>query len=274
MKHIDKFSTLLPLLFICILTTFGESRAAALRIVAGTSLISDIVKDLTAGECELKILIQGSSCPGHDDVKTKDFVFAAKADLVLLHAFQRTIPQFKTMFQSIEKQDHVAFIEEKGSWLIPEHQKTVSRKIAEILVAVAPDRKETIMRQCEARIARIDRINEECRARLASVRGKSVAAAKMQEEFVRWAGFNVLVAYGRAEDMNAAKLADMVRELQGRKLAGVVDNIQSGAEAGLPLAEELGVAHTALSNFPDSDPSVPDYFSLLKSNVDKLAGLQ
>ena len=130
------------------------------------------------------------------------------------------------------------------------------------------------MRQCEARIARIDRVNEDCRKRLAPVRGKSVAAAKMQEEFVRWAGFDVLLAYGRAEDMNAKKLASMIRELHGRKLAGIVDNIQSGAEAGLPLAEELGVPHTALSNFPDSDPSVPDYFSLLKSNVDKLAGLR
>jgi zinc transport system substrate-binding protein len=53
----------------------------------------------------------------------------------------------------------------------------------------------------------------------------------------------------------------------------VVDNYQSGAEAGLPLALELDVPHAVLSNFPGSSEDVPDYFSLLRHNVDQLIRL-
>ena len=76
----------LPSILLLSIFTFTAAFAAEpLRVVAGTSLITDIVNDLTAGDSEVLTIIQGSSCPGHENAKTQDFVFAAKADLVLIH---------------------------------------------------------------------------------------------------------------------------------------------------------------------------------------------
>lgn len=83
----------------------------------------------------------------------------------------------------------------------------------------------------------------------------------------------VLATFGRGEDMSARTLADILQAVKGQKVDGVVDNLQSGAKSGLPLALELGVPHVVLSNFPDSSPDVPDWFSLFSAGVSALAGI-
>ena len=98
-------------------------------------------------------------------------------------------------------------------------------------------------------------------------------AAEMQAEFARWAGLDVLRAYGRAEDLSAGDLAGLLDNVRDKNVRGVIDNLQSGADAGLPLALELKVPHLVLSNFPGSAPDVPDYFSLLRANAEQLARL-
>ena len=62
-SRMKKFSALLWLALILI--PLSATAAEPLRVVAGTSLISDIVADLTDGKSETLTLIQGSSCPGH-----------------------------------------------------------------------------------------------------------------------------------------------------------------------------------------------------------------
>ena len=251
----------------------ASAAAQGLKVVAGTSLIEDVVRDLTGNRAEMLTLIQGSSCPGHDHGKTRDFVFAASADLILVHAFQRHMPLVADMLVSVDNAAALVVLEGKGSWLVPHNQKAAVLAVAEALKAIAPQEAAAIDTRAATRLARVDKAQEESLRLLSPVRGKSVAVANMQEEFVAWAGLRVAASYGRAEDMSARGLAGMVDRLKDQPLSGVVDNVQSGAEAGLPLALELKVPHVSLSNFPGSDESVPDYFSLLQVNTAKLAGL-
>ena len=90
-----KFSALLWLALVLI--PLSATAAEPLRVVAGTSLISDIVADLTEGKSETLTLIQGSSCPGHENASTGDYVFAAKSKLLLVHPFQRHLQQVDAM---------------------------------------------------------------------------------------------------------------------------------------------------------------------------------
>ncbi|MDR2075362.1 MAG: metal ABC transporter substrate-binding protein [Desulfovibrio sp.] len=261
------------LLFLFLLLPF-PALAETLKIVAGTSLIEDIVRDLTSGRVEMITLMPGSHCPGQDDVKASDFVFAAGADLALLHAFQRTMPQVAGMLEAVEGSGlRRVILESGGSWLIPEVQKQAVRDIAAALAAAAPEQAGEIGERAGRRLLRIDRAGGESLARLAAVRDQAVIASAMQAEFLRWAGLRLAGTYGRAEELTPGGIARLIDELRGRPLLGVVDNYQSGAEAGLPLALELGVPHAVLSNFPGSSEDVPDYFSLLRHNVDQLIRL-
>lgn len=250
------------------------SHAQAARIVAGTSLIEDMVHDLMGGEGDVLTLIQGAACPGHDHGRTRDFMFAAKADIVLIHGFQQTMPQFTAMMGALgDTPPPVVVMGVNGSWLIPENQKRALRMAADALKAVFPAQASAIEIRAVARMERVDAVAAECAALLVPTRGKRVMVAQMQAEFVQWAGLHVVKTYGRAEDMSARDLVALARAARAAGISGVVDNYQSGPDAGLPLALELDVPHVTLSNFPGHDDAVPDYFSLLRANVALLARL-
>jgi zinc transport system substrate-binding protein len=152
-------------------------------------------------------------------------------------------------------------------------QKNAVLDIADALSKVFPEDAGAIDARTRKRLARVDAAGDAILARLAPVKGKAVVVADTQAEFVAWAGLEVLRSYGRSEDMSTRKVARLIDELRGRSLAGVVDNYQSGSDAGLPLALELKVPHVVLSNFPGSTTANRDYFSLLRDNADQLLKL-
>ena len=258
-------------LFFFLLLCAGSAQADPLKIVAGTSLIEDIARDLTGGQAEIVTILPGSSCPGQENVKTTDFVFAAQADVAFVHSFQRDMPQLADMLQAVRNNKlRLTVLEPKGSWLIPEVQKEAVREIAGVLAEISPEYAGAFAERAEKRLALVDAIAAEALRKLAPLKGKPVAVASMQAEFVAWSGLNVVCKYQRAEETNTKELARLVDELRGRGLAGVIDNYQSGSEAGLPLASELKLPHLVLSNFPGSSDDVPDYFSLLRHNINQL----
>ena len=262
---------------LCLLLLFSPvtgKTAEPVRIVAGTSLISDIVYDLTQGKVQILTLIQGSSCPGHESANTGDYVFAAKAKLLIIHPFQRSLQQVTTMLAAVDNHAlNIVEVSPRGSWLIPEVQKQAVAEIAAVLEQAAPEAAQEIRQRAHQRLQKIDNIAAQCRASLAALHGKRVIAANMQAEFARWAGLEVVQTFGRAEDINARALSDILNAVKNSPIAGVIDNYQSGPDAGLPLALELGVAHVVLSNFPGSSDDTPDYFSLLLHNVLQLQTL-
>ncbi len=244
-----------------------------LRVVAGTSLVEDIVSDLTSGRVSMVTITPGSSCPGHTDIKAADMAFAADADVALVHQFQENMPQVKTMLAAANPQLRVETLAIRGAWTIPTVQAEASRRIAEILAAVRPSWQAEIRQRVAARLERIAAAEARARQRLAPLAGGAVLAAAMQAEFVRWAGLTVVKEYGRAEDLTPRDLVGLMEAARGKRVIGVVDNLQSGAETGRPLADELRVPHLVLTNFPGSLPGTQDYFGLLDYNVGRLSAL-
>jgi zinc transport system substrate-binding protein len=184
------------------------------------------------------------------------------------------MPQAVDMMRSVNNADvRTEILESGGSWLVPEVQQRAVRDIAAILAALRPEDAHGIGRRAEKRILEVDRTEEECRAKLSAVDGKAVVVAAMQGEFVRWAGLDVLESYKRAEEMTPRDIALLIDKLRGRAISGVIDNYQSGANTGLPLALELEIPHIVLSNFPGSSEDTPDYFHLLRHNVEQLLKL-
>ncbi|MDR0439777.1 MAG: metal ABC transporter substrate-binding protein [Candidatus Accumulibacter sp.] len=265
---------LLSLLLLIFAGSTVSVYAKTVKVIAGTSLIEDIVLDLGGDRTEVITIIKGSSCPGHETVKTTDFVFAAQADMILVHSFQQKMPWLTGMLEAMKNRNpRLVVLEPKGSWLIPEIQKNAVLDIAKALFQIFPDDAKLIDERARKRLTQIDAIDMEIRTRLTSVKGKAVAVADMQSEFVAWAGLEVLRTYGRNEDMHTREIAHLVDDLRDRSLAGVVDNYQSGSDAGLPLAMELKIPHVVLSNFPGSSDDAHDYFSLLRHNADQLLKL-
>lgn len=85
-------------------------------------------------------------------------------------------------------------------------------------------------------------------------RNLPVAIASVQQApLLEWLGFRVVATYGRPEEFSARELTRLARVAVDSGVGLVVDNLQSGPEAGKPLAEVLKVPQVTLTNFPGAE---------------------
>ena len=243
------------------------------RLVAGTELIADIVRDILPAQTEILVLVPAASCPGHHDMRAADMAFFSKADRVLLHGWQKNAPGIAEATQAANlPNDATNIVQTRGSFLVPENQIAASREIAAHLASLAGVDARILEKRLADRITRITALEGNLLALLAPYRDTPALSAEMQAEFVRWAGLKVVGEYGRAEDMSPGALMSLADAGKNAGVKVVVDNLQSGAEAGLPLARDLGAAHVGFSNFPGYTPETGEYESLLTLNVKLLLG--
>jgi zinc transport system substrate-binding protein len=248
----------------------AQGASGSLRIVAGTELIADIARDLLGDSARILTLVPASSCPGHHDVRATDIAFIGKADAILLHEWQGRQKTIADAIQAAGNPGTPSSVGPAPSWLVPENQLAASRNLAALLSALPGVDAKRVQDRLAQRLGRIAKAVAACEKALAPYAGSPVMASIMQADFVRRLGMRVIADYGRAEDLSPGSL---MRLAEAGKKAGVlvvVDNMQSGAEAGVPLAGELGAAHVAFSNFPRFIEAVPDYESLLRYNCDLL----
>ena len=254
------------------ITKSALSKSDERSYVLGSTLLEDIVSDLTAGRAKTRLLISGSACPGHTDVKASDLVFAANAQGIYVHPRQMTLPSLTQLFAAKEQlRTRTHGIGVSGSWLIPDVQIQASRAVAKTLVqGETSDFSDAVYGCLQKRIERIKDFSEGLESVRTRFHGKPVVSALMQKDFVSWCGFSIAATFGGAESMNPKILAEIIALARKRRVIGVVENLQSGKEAGLPIAEELKIPRAILSNFPGSDDNVPDYFSLVRENIRQL----
>ena len=254
------------------ITRSALSKSDERSYVLGSTLLEDIVSDLTTGRAKTRLLISGSACPGHTDVKASDLVFAANAQGIYVHPRQMTLPSLTQLFAAKEQlRTRTHGIGVSGSWLIPDVQIQASRAVAKTLVqGETSDFSDAVYARLQKRIERIKDFSEGLEPVRTRFHGKPVVSALMQKDFVSWCGFSIAATFGGAESMNPKILAEIIALARKRRVIGVVENLQSGKEAGLPIAEELKIPRAILSNFPGSDDNVPDYFSLVRENIRQL----
>ena len=257
----------LPLL----IPSYARGAPASLKIVAGTEMIADIARDLLGDSARILTLVPASSCPGHHDVRATDIVFIGKADAVIIHEWQDRQQPVSDAIQAAGKSGTQSVVGPMASWLIPENQIAASRNLAAVFSAVPGVDPKRVEDRLAQRLIRVAETAAACEKALEAHAASPVMVSRMQAEFVGRLGMKVIADYGRAEDISPRSLMRLAEEGKKAGVLVVVDNLQSGAEAGVPLAGEIGAAHVAFSNFPLFVREVPDYETLLRYNCELLA---
>jgi zinc transport system substrate-binding protein len=138
----------------------------------------------------------------------------------------------------------------QGNWMIPGLQKQAAAEITRLLAELDTARADTYQLALARYEADVDSATAAARALLAGKKLPAVIAADQQSPFVAWLGFHVVATYGRAEDFSAQEMTRLARVAIDSGVKLIVDNLQSGPDAGKPLAEALKVKHVTLTNFP------------------------
>lgn len=226
----------------------AQPKTKRIPIVASTTLISAIIQAVGGNRFAVTTIAPAGLCPGQFDLKPSDITAANQAKLLLNHGWEGWFPRLeKAMWTAAPRR---VTLSTKGNWMIPDVQKRAAAEITALLTELDSTRADTYRLAGERYQVRVDTVAATARAALAGKTLPTVIAAEQQSPFVAWLGFRVVATYGRAEDFTAQEMTRLARVAIDSGVRLIVDNLQSGPDAGKPLAEALKVKHVTLTNFP------------------------
>jgi len=246
--------------------------AAGLRMVTSTSLLAQIVERVGGGKVDVINIIPPAQCPGHFDVKPDDIKKLADADIFLMHGWQGE--KFTDdLIASADNPDLSVFkIDVKGNWMTPQVQTQAIDLITGIISQADAENSADFQKSAENFKSSVIAKGDEMADRLAEAKMSriNVLCAEQQAGFVQWAGFYIVATFGRPDSLTP----QVVKELVDKGIEGnvtlVIDNMQSGQDAGAGIAEELKSARVILSNFPGGYDNTETWEQTIEYNVELL----
>jgi zinc transport system substrate-binding protein len=252
--HFPKEHAMRISILITVAVLLAVSGPAAAQVLAGTSLIADIWKDVAGPGEPVSVLIPPAMCPGHFDMKPSDIEAARTCRMVLLHPWQQQMSGVKKTLEAAGVgEDRVRVVDVSGNWMAPDAQREAVKAVFALASAgnetLSPEMKQRTVR----RVQRYEQALAEARGRLAEVNPAAVKVlcSGQQEDLVRWAGFDIVAVFGRPEDMSMAAIEQLNRKARESGARLIIDNLQSGdVQLGKTLASDTGTRQVVLSNFP------------------------
>ena len=262
----------LSLVFVLILGGCAPETTSRLKVVTSTSLIASIVERVGGDKVEVVNIIPPAQCPGHFDVKPGDIQKLADADLFLLHGWQGEMFSQELIASANNPDLVVTILDIKGNWMTPSVQREAMDKIAVALSQVDAASSSAYQKSAGEYQDRVTAKEAEIKDRLAKadLSGINVMCAEMQAGFIKWAGFNLVVAYGRPDSLTPQVVKELVDKGREGKVTLIIDNMQSGQDAGAGIAEELGSARVILSNFPGCFKDTETWEKAIDRNIELL----
>ncbi len=244
--------------------SYGETSKDKIKVIATTTLIGTMVRTIGEDMVEVNTIVPGGMCPGHFDIKQTDLKNLSEANILLNHGWEKWI---ENLIKTVENEKlMIKTITLGGNWMVPEVHIQALDEIAKILSQTDPknsklyrDSSNNYKKAINTEVLRIQELTK-------NLAGTKVICSQHQSGFLEWLGFNVVVAYGRAEELTPKKLIKIMKVARVEGVQIVVDNLQSGAKTGMQIAEEIGAKHIVLTNFPLRD----SYIESLRENINKI----
>jgi zinc transport system substrate-binding protein len=249
-----------------------SSPVASADIMAGSSLIANIIQDVADGKLEARTLVPPGMCPGHYDVKPSDIETLTNSKALIIHNWQQDKANIKGLIEAADNPGLIIkVIDVPDAPMVPEVQAEAVDKIAQALCDIDPENSAYYQQRAEERIQVSLIKGEEVKNRLqeAKVSEVEVICSDMQAGFVKWAGFDVMATYGRPEDLSVAEMERLVNQAKQAGVALVIDTLQSGGTAtSETMAQDIGATQVTISNFPGGFKGTETWEKTIDKNVD------
>jgi zinc transport system substrate-binding protein len=257
-----------------ILLTLLSCAQQSTDIMAGSSLIANIIQDVADGKLETRTLIPPGTCPGHYDVKPSDIETLANSKAFFIHDYQQSFQNVAGAIEAAENPDLIiTVLNVTGNWMVPAVQAEAVDKIAQALADIDPENAAYYQQRAADREQAILAYGDQVKQTLedAGVDGVKVLCADMQVGFVQWAGFDVVATFGRPEDLSPADVGQLITEAEQAGVALIIDNLQSGATTlGASMEQDIEAIPVTISNFPGGLENTETWEKAIDKNVDLL----
>ncbi len=252
------------------LPAFASCQAAAgpgLKVVTTTTLMSAIAEEIAGDRVKVTSIVPPSQHPGNFDVKPGDLRSLAEADILLVHGWpgEGFVPAMVSAANNQRLRQEKIVV--AGNWMIPAAQAEAAEKVAAALGRADAGNAATYQERARSYRGEVMAAETRLRASLESARGHMVIASVRQADFLEWAGLKVVATYSDPETLTPQAVSKLVDQGRQASVRLVVDNLQSGPNAGKTLAEELGARRLVLSNFPGGFDNTDTWPKAIAANV-------
>jgi len=244
-----------------------------LKVVTSTSLIAQVVERVGGDKVDVVNIIPPAQCPGHFDVKPADIQKLADADLFLLHGWQGEMFSQKLIASANNPDLSVVKLgiptSPQSNWMTPPVQQEATDRISGAL-AQADAKNSSYYQKSAVEYKDITANKEtEIKSRLAqqNLAAVNVLCDEQQAGFVNWAGLNIVATYGRPDSLTPQVVKELVDKGRAENVVLIIDNMQSGKDAGAGIAEELGCTRIVLSNFPGGYENTETWEKAIDQNI-------
>jgi len=241
-----------------------------LKVVTTTSLIASIVEKVGGDKVQVANIIPPAQCPGHFDVKPSDIQMLADAQLFLTHGWQGEMFSTDLIESADNPELKVVSLNIPGNWMTPTVQAQAVGNITSTLAEIDPQNASYYQNNARSQQAAITAKGNELKARLeaGNLSQFNVICSEQITGLVQWTGFNVIASYGRPEDLSIKDLQDLIEKAKEASVALVIDNLQSGFNAGEAMVQDIGAIQVTLSNFPGGLDDTETWEKAVEKDVD------
>ncbi len=264
----------LSLVIALILGGCSPAETNQLKVVTSTSLIVQIVERVGGDIVDVVNIIPPAQCPGHFDVKPGDIQKLADADLFLLHGWQGEM--FSQDLIATANNPDLAVVNinvrvgENTNWMTPPVQQAAVDRIVAALAEVDAENSAAYQQSAAELKAQIEAKEAEIRAKLAKedLASINVMCSDQLPGFIQWVGLNIIATYGDPESLTPKVVRELVDKGREENVTLIIDNLQSGQDAGVPIAMDIGCQRIILSNFPGGFDNTETWEKAIDLNVE------
>ena len=267
----------LSLVIASILGGCQPAETSQLKVVTSTSLITQIVERVGGERVDVVNIIPPAQCPGHFDVKPGDIQKLADADLFLLHGWQGEMFAQDLIATAnnpdltvVQIDDENVKVDENTNWMTPPVQQAAIDKIATALSEVDIKNSAAYQQSAAELQAQIETKETEIKAKLAkeNLAGINVMCSDQLPGFIQWVGLNIVAEFGRPDSLTPQVVKELVDKGREENVTLIIDNLQSGQDAGKGIAEELGCARIILTSFPGGFDNTETWEKAIDRNIE------
>jgi len=266
--------TLLAVLVLISIFTLLSCNQESADVMAGSSLIGNIIQDVAGGELETRTIIPPGVCPGHYDIKPSDIETLANSRALFIHDYQQYFENINGAIEAADNPDLVvSVLNVTGNWMVPQVQAEAVAEITQALSEIDPDNVAYYYDNAVERVQAVLTKGEEVEDTLsdAGLGDVAVICAEMQAGFISWAGFDIVATFGRPEELSPAQIADLIDTAQEFGAALIIDNLQSGSTTlGESIGEDIEAIPVTISNFPGGLEDTETWEEAIDKNVELL----
>lgn len=251
-----------------------QTGTTKLKVVTSISLIAQIVERVGGDLVDVVNIIPPAQCPGHFDVKPGDIQKLADADLFLLAGWQGEMFT-QELIDSADNPDLTVVTLDipsnpQSNWMTPSVQQEATDKVATALSQVDAENSGAYQASAAEYGDRIDAKAVEIKDKLSGkdISSINVICSGMQAAFLKWIGINVVVFYGRPDSLTPQVVKELVDKGREGNVTLIIDNLQSGKDAGAGIAEELDCKRIILSNFPGGFDNTGTWEKAIDRNIE------